>query len=624
MTYIDEVKTEKKYTGNIVIKIASSYFAIREPDSGLTITSPYDKCLTSLNLNPSNIDIRQVTTNIASYTFRLLDKDSIITALVLGDAAGLIGQAVNIYIGRSNVDMDFADYFELPVTYINKIEHSDNTYVFSSVEPKERMNRPIYDYKSALAVDILAITTTWTMRDSIADFPTSGYLKCEDEYVSYTGLDLLNNRITGVVRGEFNSIPAPHDANSDVVLAERIIDNPLNIILKLLISGGGGGTYDVLKDGLGLDEDLIDIDEIESLRDELFYDYEYTLIPCAMDSALKYIEDELLLPNNLRFSNSINSKITLAILDKAQFVDEVDIINEDTITKFPKWSIDGTKVTNVIEIDWDYEDGTNVFKKRSNYENAASIVLYGRQPTLSFAFKGIKSTQDGQALVDDFADRLLIRLATPTPIISVTTHIDKSLQDIGDKSYLISTKVPAANGTLNFNSDLEIISRSINQTNGEVQFSLAYTSYTNIRSGFIAPSDLILSKINQSQVVITKDRHFQYQIGMYMRLWDTVTKSYTSDLPNKIVSFELRDDQLLLEDGTILTDEESTPLALETSAKDDIIVFENDWTTTIINNRYRMKFCDYDDAVDTQKRYCFISDSGNNFADGKQTYKVTY
>lgn len=621
--YADEL-SNKKYTGNVVIQIGSDYFCVREPDSGLSVSSPYDKSVASLVLNPTTIDIRRVSTTISSFQFRLLDKNGIISALVLGDAASLIGAEVRIFLGRSNVDMDFSEYFELPRTYIGKLEHSDNTYVFNCSEQTERMAKAIYNFSSALAVNILSGTTTWTMRDDITDFPTSGFLKVEDEFVSYTGKDLVNNRFTGVVRGELNSIPADHDANSECVLVETVTDNPLNIILKILISGGGGGTYDVLQDGLGISNTLVDIAEIEALRDELFIDVEYTLSLYNIDSALKYIEKELLTPNNLRLTNSRNSKITLAILDRSRFVEEEDVIDEDTITKFPKWSLDGNKVTNVIDIKWDFNEGTNQFQKRSIYSDADSITAYGEQDALAFEFKGPKDSNGGQNIVDDFGGRLLERLKLPTPEVTINTQIDKSLQTIGDKAYLVSSKIPAADGTLNFASHLEIVSRSINQTNGDVQFKLAFTSFTNIRSAFIAPSDLITSFLSQKKVNVVAGRGANYLVGWYMRLWDELNQVYCSDPPNKIVAIIEDGGALLTEDGDAIVTEDGDPMVLDQASSEDSIVFEDDWATTLDSpDRYRIRFADYDDAITSQKRYGFISDGGADFADDKQTYRIT-
>ncbi len=625
-TYLEDVIANKKYKGNVVIKIgASAYFSIRQPDAGLSISAPYDMAVSSLLLNPTQIDIRKVTTTISSFSFRLLDKSGIITALVLGDAASLMGQPVRIYLGRSGSGMTFGDYFELPLTYVQKCEHSDNTYNFSVSEQTERMARPIYDFSSALGVDILAATTTWTMRDDISDFPTAGFLKVEDEFVSYTGVDLANNRFTGVIRGELNSIPADHDANNDVVLVETVTGNPLDIIMQILVSGGGGGTYDVLQDGLGIDESLVDVAEIEALRDELFLTNQFTLSIYSVDSALKYMETELLAPNNLRLTNSRNSKITLAVLNKAKFVPEDDVIDEDTITKYPKWTLDGVKVTNQIEVQWDFSEGTNLYQEKTVFADAASIAAYGASTPLKFNFRGIKAALDGSLLVNDFGTALLARLSVPTPEIQITTQMNKSLQNVGDKSYLVSSKIPNVDGTLNFDSNLEIISRSINHTSGDVQFKLAFTSFTTMRSGFIAPSDLITSFTSQKIVNVALGRSAYYLVGWYMRLWDEVNQVYCADAPNKIVAAALGDTGLLTEAGDQLTTEGGDDLIMEQAATEDSITFEDNWTTVLTSpNNYRIRFADYGDVIASQKRYGFISNGGADFADGKPTYRITY
>ncbi len=625
MNYADLVTSDKTFRGNVVIKIgASHYFAIRSPDSGLSIANNYNKSIASLTLNPTSIDVRRVTTTISSFTFRIVDLSQIVSALVAGDASNLIGAEVRIYLGRSGVDLDFSDYFELPLTYVQKIDHSDNSYSFSTSEQTERMAKPIYDFSSALAVDILSNTTTWTMREDITNFPSSGFLKVEDEFVSYSGKDLVNNRFTGVIRGELNSVPADHAMASACVLVQTITDNPLNIILKLLISSGGGGTYDTLQSGLAIEHTLIDITEIEALRDSLFVGVSFTLSVYSVDSALKYIETELLMPNGLRLTTSQNSKVTLALLDKAAFVEEVDVINEDTITKYPKWTLDGAKVVNSIEVQWNYSEGTKTFLNRDVYTDTASIAAYGAQTPLKYEFRGVKLASAGQALVDDFAGRMLARLSTPTPEISVTTQIDKSLQNIGGKSYLVSSKIPAPDGTLNFASDLEIISRAINQTTGDVTFKLAFTSYTTIRSGFVAPSDMILSFPTQKKVNVTLGRAAQYLVGWYMLLWDEINQMYCADAPNKIVAVIDGETGFITESGEELITESGEELIDEGGSDSDSIIFENDWATTLVNNRYRIRFANYDNAVDSEKRYAFLSLGGADFADSKPSYKVTF
>lgn len=616
MSYVSELST-KQFVGNVVIKFLDTYFSIRQPDSGLVIPKPFDRCISSLTLNPTQIDIRRISTTIASYSFKILDRDFRITNLVRGDAASLINQEVDIWIGRIGVSMPFSDYFKLPVTRIKKIDHSDNSYSFSTTEQTERIARPIYSAVSALAVDILPATTTITMRDSIESFPNSGHLKIEDEFMSYSGKNITTKQFTGVVRGEYGSTPAAHEMNTEATLAERVVDNPVNILLKILTSGSGSGAYDVLKDGLAISPSLIDLTTIEDLRDDFFHSVEYSLILNDIEDALKFIENEILLPNNLRFNYSTSSKLSLVMLNRSTFIEEDQEMDEDTISSYPKWSVDGNRVVNRIEVQWDYDETTNQFLRLSTSQDDDSINDYGESPVLKYSFKGIKEDLDGEELIDRFMVRLLARLAFPTPEISFKTQIDKSLFTIGDKARILSSQIPSPEGTLEFANELEIVSRAINFQTGDVQFKLAYTSFTNIRSCFIAPSDLIMSVISQNEVELAAGRGDQWGIGWKVRLWDDTNKIYTDDQVNTIES--------ITDDTITFVDDWETDLGgaiLEEGGGG--LLTEAGETLGQEGPVFRLKFANYDEVIESQKRYCFISNMGNDFADGKPTYKITY
>jgi len=625
--YVDKVLTEKKFISNIVILIGSNYFCVRQPDAGLTVAAPYDKMVGSLVLNQSAIDIKKVNTTIASYTFKLLDKNGIISALILGNASGLISQDVTIWLGRSrkkstDPENDFSGYYQLPITRIKKIDHSDNSYTFSTSEDTERIARPIYAANSALSGDILSGTTTIVMRDAIDDFPATGFVRVEKEIFSYTSKDNGTKTFSGVVRGEFGTTALAHEQDVTCYESETLTDNPLNILLQILISNGGGGTYDVLKDGLGIDENLVDVSGIETIRDSLFTTTEVKLELSNIDSALKFIETEILQPFNLRFSYSTGAKLGLVVLDKAVFTPLIETINEDTITQYPKWSVDETKIINKLKISWDYDETTNKFLKYSEFIDTVSVSAYGLRNPLAFSFKGIKTALDGQAIIDDYARIVFARFATPVAEVEVRTQIDQSLKNIGDKVYLESSKIPSSTGGLDFASDMEVTSRSINYQQNEVSFKFAFTSFTKFRSGYIAPSDLITYISTQKLIGITNGRSAKYQVGFYMRLFNTVTQVYETDPPNRIVKIRTGENALLMEDGFSLLAEDGSPLVYD-SLPNDLIEFEDNWATTLTTN-HRIRFANYADVMANQKRFCFISDDGNDFSDTKPTYKVTY
>jgi hypothetical protein len=591
-TYLEELESEKKFQGNVVVRFLGEYFATREPDSGLTIRDKYKNVLAGVVNNPATVDPRRVSTTIATNTIKLVDKNNVISALVKDTGENLIGVAIDVWTGRSNISQSFADYLQLPTTRIKSISKADNVYTLTTSEESDRMNRPIYDAITRLNGDIFSNTSSFTVKDSIADFPASGFLHVDNEFMSYSSKNDGTKTFLGVTRGEFNTTPSEHSDNADIELADYLTGNPLDIILKLLISGGGGGAYDTLSDGLGITNTLIDIDEIEDLRDNLFDDVEFGLAFYGITNALKFIEKELLEPNNLRFAYSRNSKLTLVVLNKAQFVPHADIIDEDSLSKSPQTIINDNKIVNQIQVDWDYDEDTGQFQNRSAYTDDDSISAYGLKTPLNFQFKGIKEDLAGQDLVDAFANALLSRLSFPTPEISCTTHIAKSLLNIGDKTRLETSQIPNSTGRLNYAEELEVISRAINYQTAEVTLKLAYTSFTGTRSCYIAPSDTLFSITSQSIVNFASGRGTLWREGWKVRLWNNNTMAYESDAVNTI-----------------------------SSISGDVITFEDAWAT-VLATHHRIKFADYGKAVSDEKRYGFIDINNSDFPDGGKQYKV--
>lgn len=590
-TYTGEVETNKEYQGNVVIRFGGKYYAIRLPDSGLFIPYPRSVAVSSLVLNPTRIDPKSVTTTIASYSFKLLDKDGFVSRVVKDRAASVIGADVEIWLGRSGVNMPFSSYYKMPTTRLSGVSKSDGGYSFSTKETTDRMNRPVFDDFTRLSGDILAGTSTIIAKDDISNFPSSGAFKLGSEIVTYTGKNNATKTFTGCARGAFSTTPDAHEDNTTIYHAGLISSvNPLNILLQLLISGGGGGSYDVLADGLGISNTLIDVAAVESIRDEIFPDEEFSLAVSNVANALQYIEQQLLSPLNVRFTYSRETGLlTLVVLDKAQFVNEEDVIDHDTITQHPKMDIKDSEIVNKLTINWDYDEGTGQYRETTVYVDQDSIDLYGLRAVGPFEWKGVSS----QSFVDAFAAAFLERLSTPSPGVEVRTQMDKSLLNIGDKSILETTLLPDDAGALNFASNMEVVSRSVNWQNGEVTLKLAYTSFTGFRLGYISPSDTIDAVTAQDVVELGAGRGSYWQVGWKVLLWDNNADAYTADAVNTILAI----------DG-------------------DEITFADAWATALVSGQHRIKFADYDDVVSSQKRYAFAGINGQDFSPSEKVYTI--
>lgn len=585
----------KNYVGNVILRMLGQYFSIRQPDSGLTVSGAYDGLVNSVVINPTQIDIRRVSSTISSFSFKLVDQNRVVTALIEGDAASFLDTEVEIWVGRSGVAMDFADYFKLPTTRIKKIDYADGSYSFATQEQTERLNRALFQTATTLDVDILAATTSIDVGAEITDFPDSGYVKIENELMSFTGRDLTERRLLNVIRGEFSTVPAEHKSGSSVFHVVPVSGNPIDIALKILQSGSGG-QYDLLPDGCGLSDTLVDIAGIEVLRDSEFSEFQVQAFLYQLNG-LKWLEEEILTPLSLRFSTSKDSKLTLKQTDRIAVREANSEITNTTIKGSPKWSVDASRIVNRITVEWDYDESVSKYTQSSTYSDESSIAKYGEKDKLSYRFKLPRVDLGGQYIVDDFAKRLLRRLSTPTPEISLTTHIDKSIYGPVDRVKVTTNQLPDYDGTLDFASELEIVSRAINYMNGDVSFRLQFVSNTLHNLGFIAPSDPILYAMTAyNQITLPAGRGAYYSKGWVLMPWHRAGRFPFYDGPYTVIDII----------GDVLTFDYEIDLLLPG------------------NGIWELRFADYNLVSEDQKRFAFLVDQGENFADGKLPYKVTF
>lgn len=593
-TYANEVKNEKNYRGNVVILLDGVYYAIRQPDSGLSIPGSEARSVISLTVNPTSVDFKKANQTISSYSFRILDKNLLISKEFENNETLLLGQEVRIWIGRSGVNMDFSEYFELPRVFVQKISHADNSYNFSCKDSTDTMVKDVYNLQTLLQANITNATTAFLV-SSTEGFEPSGYLKLEDEIVSYSSITAT--QFQGIIRGEFGTTPVAHDFGTDIFELFELNGNPIDLILQIWTSTGLGtnGTYDVLPKGLGIDQSLIDITEMETLRTNFFSGDVWNLFAYDIDNTLKFLEEELFQGTGTRLIANSNNKISLTLLDQADF-DEASSnpIDEDSIDAYPKWEVDIKDVISTIEILYDFDEITQKYLYKKTFFDAAAETNFGKIKPLTFKLKGIRESLSGNLIINSLGQRLLSRFSTARPEIEISTQIDKSLLNVGDKVLLTSTQIPSGSGSLFFVDSLEIVSRAINYLTGDVKFKLQFTSYAGVRGSYIGPCTSIETVFSQSSIEFPAGRGDSYETGWKVRLFNKVTYSYEVDPVNTILSIV-----------------------------GDVITFENPWTTTLDNAVHAIRFADYDQVAESQKKFAFIGKfAGSDFDDGSKPYKI--
>lgn len=594
-SYTSEI-AKPRFIPNVVIQLKGQYFSIRQPDSGLVIDADKVGAVTNVNISPTQIDPFRADSAINNYSFKLLDIRNAITKLYNGDPGYLMRQPVNIWIGRCKSGeqtkaMDFSEYFKLPPTTVQKVQKADSGYSFQTYEIRDRLDVGRFQVQTLLAVDILFDTTEITVTD-VSLLPSSGLVQIENEFISYSSINGQN--LEGCIRGENGSIPAAHASTTQVYLGAIVQGNPLDILLQLLISKGGGGVYDVLPDGASIDQGLIDITQIQQIRDEFFTGYVFKLAIFNLSSLSDFINEEITFPLGLRLRSNLNSKVGLALLDRTIFNIDAPTIDHDVMTKNPQWAVDDTKITNGLQISWDYDDVLQQFNRVDTFYDQPSIAQWGASTVETREYRGIKASLNGAQIVNTIKSLFFQRFSYPKPSVQTQVFMSASLSDLGDKVDLVTNRIPNQSGELNFSSTLEVIQKAINYETGDVKLQLAFTSFTGIRACYIAPGDTILAHSGKS-VTVAAGRGAYWRKGWVCTLFDNDAHGPAVSQNNVIASIV-----------------------------GDVITFTDDWMITVVNSTHRVVFSDYQYVTDQQKKYCFVCQNMGSFPDGSDPYKILF
>jgi hypothetical protein len=561
--------SEEGLTINLVVQIGDTYFADFDPDSdpGSLLTMS-DGLLGQVTLPAPSVDVLRGDVNIPTVSFQLADVLGEVTDWYGEQNNAVYGQDVIVWAGAIDQSQAFpADYTKIATCKLKKATKEGAFWNFECVDVVERADVPAFQTVTKLNGDHSDVITTLTV-DSTTDFPSSGYLKIGSEYVSYTGK--TSTTFTTVTRAALASEAADHDSETEVKIVTALQGNALELALQLLVSAGGGGSYDLLDDGAAIDEDLIDVDAFEDFVDD-FDDFQMTIYVSEIDSILNLIAQEILLPYGLRIISK-DGTISVAQINVFDATVSALTIDETTIAGIPTVKIDADEVVNDILFKWDYSVANDVFTQQAQYEDTDSQTRYGTRPQHVFEFHS--SITNGGTLFDLTQSKLLARFGQA--LATITAQVDRVgfLSSPGDDIRLVHANLPQPGGGLGHDAFMELMATTRSQ-DGFVQFTLQYPSYSNYRLGIIAPSPLISSITSQSVFTVESGQGKYYREGYVLRIWSGT--AYLADTVRTI-----------------------------TDVTGDTLTVTPAWTTTLTTSM-RIKFADYDDCSDEQVIvYAFI------------------
>lgn len=548
--------------------------------------------LSKLTFNPSRLALDNVKTTIGSFSVRMIDpSDTFLTAL---QAAAVQQNVADLYVGFTNLDV--ATYHKLASFRVEQIQAVAGTkeYVINATDSLRDLVRPIILAQSPLTADINDSTLTIPLETT--GFSSTGTLQLGDEQITWTSKTAT--QLNASARGANGSTAASHKTGENGIQIVTVTQNPITALLQLLISPGGGGAYDVLSYGLGISNTKINTASFESVRDNTTLSgqtWRFDLVE-DIDSFLKFAEDEILFFTNTRLYTDLDGKLALVAIEQVSIDSLTGTLPRASVLAPPDTVQDSKRIFNQITVRWDWDAGTQKFKSEATYneETGDSQSFYGVIKKATIESKGIRQGLDGAAITQDFADRLLRRMAFPGHQFStIKTLWEKQFFDLGQKVQFIHDQaISLTRGERGVNQIIEILEKKWDFDAGTVSYTANASELLSERWGFISPASDVVSAASASVFTLTSGHGVKWAVGNKVALW----LQYGGSAPI---------------DTSTITDVTGDQITVSPA-------FSSTPTTA-----HMILYADYDAASDDQKIYGWITDDSNLFPDGGEPYLIS-
>ncbi|MBL0233247.1 MAG: hypothetical protein IPQ08_06240 [Chitinophagaceae bacterium] len=193
--------------------------------------------------------------SIETMNIKLIDKNGLITQLITPGIIvdEILNKKVKVYWGYKNLSYP-DDYLKIFTGYINQIDSTPGAYNFSFTDPSSKRKSTIFNAATTkLSGSISNVDTTINMDSNtqlyrtilnglgLNDMSVSIGFIVGDEIITYTNSDCVSQtQIINCVRGSLGSAAASHSIGDEVLPFIHFQDNPVNIALKVMLSGWNG------------------------------------------------------------------------------------------------------------------------------------------------------------------------------------------------------------------------------------------------------------------------------------------------------------------------------------------------------------------------------------------------
>ena len=558
--------------------------------------------LIKADFSGQSVDINSPKTALKSLTILILDKDNQVTTIF--SEKDLHEKTLKLFYSPDET-LDFSKY-GLKAEYRFKELHSKdgNTYEIRCIETGELLADRLIIGSTIINADIDDSQTTGIIVENSDEFTGSGTIKAyiDEERISFTSV-ASDGELQGVTRAIDSTTADSHDAGTDFDIYRTVTGvNFVDLMLQLIISEGGGGAFDVLDFGMGIRQELVDITEFESVRDNTPYIVTPTFdieFKGDEDNFLKFIEDNYLNPSGLRLWYKDDGQISLLVIAEPVPVNPPDILKLDMVKGImPKWAAKSNRIVNRLVVKVNYNVTTDKFERELVFEDAASIALYGLKRPKKISTRALQTANGAVTFLTTFSNKYFTFYSTPAPELdSVNLMPDKQFFDPGNQIDLSHPDLPNLQTGIRGIADdvVQILGKDFDLQTSITKYKLFYSTLLNFRIGFIAPTGYVAAGSFSTTVFdVGSGDGEKFDVGDVVNIWN-------DNFASPPVNFS---------QSTI------------TDIVGDTITVSPAFSVTPVEG-YRLRYADFDEVQESQKIYAFVSiTGGGDFGDGSKSYKI--
>jgi hypothetical protein len=409
--------------------------------------------------NTQTVDLRTGASSRGALTFPLLDRDGLITAYcgnpalplasplgagdttatISGDTSGYPDQGTIELISTDGSTRERARYASRSgSSFLGLTRGVDGTTAQAwpastpvhngeQIRPGVRVH--LYaGYADLAEVDMLHLGLFEVMERTLDQDRVTWQIRCADvQYRVNVQIFLTASEKTSITLG-----PA----------------HPAILALRVLLSTGTGtnGPYDVLPQdwGAGVDQALVDVAAFEALANQVLPTAQFQFSLVGPADAAAFVAQQLLWPLGAVLWASPDGRLSVKRILVAPG-SPVATLDVSAIVTWGPWTAGDRDIVNVIDVRYDWRptelpgDGQQTrhdYQTRQQFEATQSIRKYGRRLVNGIGrphtWAGVRTTLNGQAVLDNYATLIFSRWADPSPLLPVTLlyrHHNLSLGD---------------------------------------------------------------------------------------------------------------------------------------------------------------------------------------------------